>query len=144
MEAVNDRLHFGKAFAYTTSASRLPQLEHRSSNQMTATERRHATRVPIPPYAVRLGRHEGYLVDLSETGALVHLAHPHDPDRRFPVHLALETEDLALTARVVRCVPYAIRLEAAVVMKHEYRVGLEFLDCPPHDRLALRAFLART
>lgn len=143
MEAVNDRSHFGRAFAGSGGAFRFPQLEHHSSHRMTLTERRRARRVQVRPYEVRVDRQEGYLVDLSEIGALVHLAHYQSPDRRFQVHLALEDEDFALTARVVWCVPYPIRLDAAVLMKHEYRVGLEFIDCPERDQLALRDFLAR-
>jgi hypothetical protein len=101
--------------------------------------------VRVEPYRVRLGRHEGYLLDLSETGALVQLVRRYrDSGGPAPqLHLALESEDLTLTARVVRCVPYTIRLDGAVLKRQEYRVGVEFTDPQPHDQLALRGFLAR-
>lgn len=145
MKSVNDRAHFGGAFAGPgLMISGSPRPGYASMDQLTPTEHRRSRRVRVEPYRVRLGRHEGYLVDLSETGALVHLArsqHPHDP--ASDVYLKLETEDVTLTARVVRCVPYAIGLDGAVWGKHEYRVGLEFIDCPPRDQLVLRGFLAR-
>ena len=72
---------------------------------MTAAmiERRRAVRVRVSPHRVRMGRHDGHLVEVSETGALVHAARPQAPNHQVAMEFELESETVMLTARVVRC-----------------------------------------
>lgn len=103
---------------------------------------RRAERVRPGPLRVRLHRTcEGVLVDISETGALVHV--PWAPTVDKPITLNLELQDalLRLPARVVRSVPQQLQMAEATLARTEYKVALEFSDLPPDMAAALRRLI---
>ena len=107
-------------------------------------ERRRAARVCVVPHRIRMGRHDGHLLDVSETGALVHAARPQAPNHHVAVEFELDSERVTLIARVVRCIAHPVTLlNGAVWHRHEYRVALEFLDYGSRGRTLIRDLIAR-
>lgn len=104
-------------------------------------ERRRAARVSVVPYRVRLGRDEGYLVNISEVGALVRVARPQRPDQEVRVDFDVSSEHLSIPARVVRCTAQSISLNGAVLKRQEYCVAFEFRVCGPDERRFLRRII---
>lgn len=109
---------------------------------MTQLERRGAVRVRMPPRRVRVGRDEGYLIDLSEAGALVRFGLKQHPDRMVRMDLGEEPDNIRLTARVVRCAAHSIALDGAVLRRQDYNVGFEFRECGSEERRHLRRLVA--
>lgn len=110
---------------------------------MGTVEQRRAARVPTAPYRVRIGRDEGYLVDLSETGALIQAIRRETPSRSIRLDIDLESQILSLPARVVRCNPHKIQLDGAVWNKQEYRIGVEFGEYGRRERQILVEVIGR-
>ena len=70
---------------------------------------------------------EGILVDLSESGALLLLSRPQDPDKRITLTIE-DHQPVHLAARVVRCTPASVETESATLARKEYHVAVQFLD----------------
>lgn len=102
-----------------------------AQNSQEASERRGAARWNVPPYPVRVEGRQGYLVDISETGALIHVAYRLPPDGPIQLQVELDTHTLSITARVVRCASHPVNLPSALWMKREYRVGVKFAETLP-------------
>ena len=83
---------------------------------------------------------EGELVNLSESGALLRVPRPHQPDRQ--VTLAIDThEPLHLAARVVRSLP-VVPDPGANAGVPGYEVAITFLDQGPTTTSAIRKVIA--
>lgn len=110
---------------------------------MGTVEQRRAARVLTAPYRVRIGREEGFLVDLSEMGALIQVVRRETPSRSIRLDIQLESQALSLLARIVRCDPHKIQLDGAVWNKLEYRIGVEFGEYGPGERQILASLIGR-
>jgi hypothetical protein len=103
---------------------------------------RRAQRVSPGPLRVRLHRTcEGFLVNISETGALVQVPWSMTPDRQITLNLEVQDALLRLPARVVRSVPQPLQTAEATLRRTEYKVALEFSDLPPDQVEALQRLL---
>jgi c-di-GMP-binding flagellar brake protein YcgR len=110
------------------------------SDMRPANERRRSVRIRLGPLRVRLHRTcEGFLVDISATGALVQLPTAQTPECRIKLHLEWNSETLEFIARVVRSTPHRMSTPSATLMRNEYQVAVEFSEIPP----ASAAILAR-
>ena len=96
-----------------------------------ATERRRSERVRPGPLRVRLHRTcEGFLVDISATGALVRLPVAQTPEKRIKLLLEWNAETVELLARVVRSTPHRMSTASATLARTEYQVAVEFSEIP--------------
>lgn len=112
------------------------------SDMRSASNRRRAARVRPGPLRVRLHRTcEGFLVDISEQGALIQLPLAQTPQKQITLHLDLDSESLELLARVVRSIPHQVQLTSATVARTEYQVAVEFSDLPEATVSALKRLL---
>ncbi|HXE80427.1 MAG TPA: PilZ domain-containing protein [Vicinamibacterales bacterium] len=115
-----------------------------STNRPTARDRRQAARVCPGPLRAWLHRQcEGWLVDISERGALVRLPVAQTVNKRITLHLELPDQSLALPARVVRLAPEPVQPPGAVLKRPEHNVGVEFHDLESDARAALRRLVAQ-
>lgn len=91
--------------------------------------RRRAERVRPGPLRVRLHRAcEGFLINLSETGALVQLPVAQAPQKLVTLQVEWGEVTLRLRARVVRSSPQRVELPTATLVRSEYQVAVEFSD----------------
>ena len=97
-----------------------------------------SVRVATDPYPVRIARASGRLVNVSATGALVHLNRALATEANWPVRVTLEPGPVELEARVVRCQPISIDLPGATWLREEYAIGLAFTSLSPVARQALQ------
>jgi hypothetical protein len=97
-----------------------------------------SVRVATDPYPVRIARASGRLVNVSATGALVHLNRALPKEANWPVRVTLEPGPVELEARVVRCQPISIDLPGATWLREEYAIGLAFTSLSPVARQALQ------
>lgn len=112
------------------------------SDMRSASNRRRAARVRPGPLRVRLHRTcEGFLVDISEQGALIQLPLAQTPQKQITLHLDLDSESLELLARVVRSIPHKVQLPSATVARTEYQVAVEFSELPEATVSALKRLL---
>lgn len=103
---------------------------------------RRAERVRPGPLRIRLHRTcEGFLVDISETGALVQVPWSMSPDRQIVLNLEVQDALLRLPARVVRSVPQPLQTAEATLTRTEYKIALEFSDLPAEQAAALKRLL---
>ena len=58
-------------------------------------------RVRVPPHRIRMGRDDGHLVGMSETGALAHAARPQAPDHQAAVEFELGSRGRTLIRDLV-------------------------------------------
>ena len=104
-----------------------------------------AERVSPGPLRIRLHRTcEGFLVNISETGALVQVPLAMRPDRHITLNLELHDALLRLPARVVRSIPQPLQTAEATLTRTEYKVALEFDDLPLDQAAALKRLLNPT
>ncbi len=83
---------------------------------------------------------EGFLIALSEAGALVQLPRPPLPDRQTTLAIEDDGGDtLHLPARIVRSVPHAQHTLARTV----HYVAVEFLELPRATAAAVRGIIDR-
>ena len=97
-----------------------------------------SVRVTTVPYPVRIARASGRLVNVSATGALVHLNRKLATEAQWPVHVTLDPGPVELEARVVRCEPVSVDLPGATWLREEYAIGLAFTSLTPIATHALQ------
>jgi c-di-GMP-binding flagellar brake protein YcgR len=97
-----------------------------------------SVRVATDPYPVRIARASGRLVNVSATGALVHLNRALAKGASWPVRVTLEPGPVELEARVVRCEAISVDLSGATWLRAEYGIGLAFTRLSPVAREALQ------
>lgn len=76
-------------------------------------------------------------------GALIQVVRPENPSRSIRLDIELESQTLALLARIVRCDPHKIQLDGAVWNRQEYRIGVEFGEYGPRERQILAGLIGR-
>lgn len=104
-------------------------MHQNSPHRPSGHDRRRVERVRPGPLRVRLHRTcEGWLIDISELGALVRLPTAQTSGKHVTLHLEWGNQTVPLAARVIRCTPHVVQLAAAVLARPEYQVGLEFQD----------------
>ena len=112
------------------------------SDMRPGHERRRSQRVQPGPLRVRLHRMcEGFLVDISATGALVRLPAAQPPDKRITLQLEWQAETVQLTARVVRSTPQQMSTASATLARTEYHVAVEFSEIPADSAPVLERLL---
>ena len=114
-----------------TLESVLTLMSHDKPNLNTESadpDRRGAERTPFEPLRARLGKREGIVVDLSETGARLQLPVAPPRDGRCSIQIEWRSTIVTLQARVVRSVQRSVQSESATLARTEYYVAIEFLD----------------
>jgi hypothetical protein len=87
---------------------------------------------------VRLAGVFGRLVNISSTGALVHVSRALSAGRDWPILLNVEPEPVELRGRVVRSDTVRIELPGATWQRQEYAVAIAFTALPPVAKEALK------
>ncbi len=107
-----------------------------------ARERRGEERVRPSPLRIRLHRTcEGILLDISDGGALVQLPSAIAPDKRVTLYLEWQGQTLSLDARIVRSTPHQVELPGGVIARHEYRIGVQFLNLSQKTAAVVREIM---
>ena len=107
------------------------------------SDRRRALRVPFE-LRVRLNAVcQGILVDLSESGALVHVSVAQEFDKQLTLSMDWNNGHVDVPARVVRCVEQQVELESATLLRKEFQVALEFLTLTRNQKEELQEILVR-
>ena len=102
-----------------------------------------AVRVKIPGARARVGSHEGALISVSLTGALVHLDEDVAVGKTCPIALELPTEFINLTGRIVECRPPAEDSSLAPAPARA-AVAIAFVGVSANARRALQRACSRS
>ena len=99
-------------------------------------------RVATRALQVRVGETVGRLVNLSATGALVHLPHTLPSDSKWPMRIEIEPQPVEMQVRVVRSHAVSVSLPEVMWQHREYAVALVFTELEPGTEDALRKLYA--
>ena len=88
-------------------------------------------RVAPPALLVRISDTVGRLVNISATGALVHLPHPLPSDREWTMRIETTPEPVDVLVRVVRSYAVSVSLPEVMWQHQEYAVALAFRSLEP-------------
>jgi hypothetical protein len=117
---------------------------NRSESHEGAEERRRAVRIEPGPLRVRLsGKWDGFLVDISEFGALVQLPVPQTIHTPITLDVEWEHATLQLSGRVVRSSPPPGEAQRNAAGLADYYVAVEFAPLPEAADATLKRLLDR-
>ena len=104
-------------------------------------ESRRAARAHPDAVCVRVERNEGFVIDISETGALLRLPVAQRTGTVTVMTIDWSAGFVRLTGRIVRSVPYQVHQPSGAPVKTEHLVAIEFVGVSEKSAAALQRLI---